>query len=58
MWGVRNGYSDLVVRQDLLYIKNGKARNKTIMPYDNEWSAPECFYIPISDKPLVIKNLR
>ncbi len=57
VWGVRNGYSDLVIRQDLLYIKNGKARNKAIMPYNNEWSSPECTYIPISDKPLVIKNL-
>ena len=57
VWGVRNGYSDHVIRKDLIYIRHGKAITQTILPYNNEWSSPECSYIPVAKDPLEIKNL-
>lgn len=57
LWGVREGYNDPPTRCDMVYVKNGYGRNKTIMPYNNEWSAPICTYTPVRDKPFVVKNL-
>ena len=34
-------------RKDILLIENGKAKNKTIMPYDNDQSTPICKYYTI-----------
>lgn len=46
-----------VFRQDLVLIKDGKARNATITTYSEETSNPECQYIDASDEQKVICNL-
>ncbi len=56
-WGERIGYSDKVIRKDVLHTKNGKALNNVIMPYNNVQSDPECEYIAVRRKPLVIKGM-
>ena len=57
VWGKREGYSDPVIRCDIIYVKNGRGKTRAILPYNNEWSAPECTYTPVKNKPFVIKNL-
>lgn len=57
VWGTRNGYADSIIRKDMIYVRNGYAKNKTIMPYDNDWTDIECTYTPVRDKPVIIKNL-
>lgn len=57
VWGTRRGYTDATIRKDLIYVKNGYAKTKTIKPYNNEWSDIECTYTQVRKKPLTIKNL-
>lgn len=38
----RKGYSYGHIRRDILLLKQGKAQNQTIMPYDNPQSLPKC----------------
>ena len=53
----RKGHSYGHQRRDVLYVEDGKARNRVIMPYDNEYSSPKCSFIPALETPLVVKNL-
>ena len=54
----RKGHDYGHQRKDILLIENGKAKNKTIMPYNNDYSSPKCTYIPIGKKDsFVVKNL-
>lgn len=48
-----NGYK----RSDVLLIKNGKAWNSTIMPYDNDYSTPKAYYCEVSPRKKEFKNL-
>lgn len=53
----RKGFSYGHQRRDILLIKDGFAQNKTIMPYNNKESDPECKVIPAENTSIVIKNL-
>lgn len=53
----RTGYSYGHTRKDILLIKNGRAINSVVMPYDNVQSKPRCTYHKINKKPIIIKNL-
>ena len=53
----REGYMYGHFRKDLLLVEKGKAYNKVVMPYDNQYSAPECRYFNIGKDSLTIKNL-
>ncbi len=44
-------------RNDVLVLREGKAQNNTIMPYNNEYSNPVSWYINTNGKKSVIKNL-
>lgn len=44
-------------RQDILLIKNGRAKNKVVMPYNNDESSPVCIFISANNDPIIIKNL-
>lgn len=51
----RKGYSYGHNRREILLVKNGKASNKVVMPYDNEQSNPVCTYNDA--RPFSFKNL-
>lgn len=51
----RKGYSYGHMRRDILLVKNGKALNAVVMPYDNEQSSPVCTYCDA--KTFSFKNL-
>lgn len=51
----REGYSYGHVRRDILLIENGKAQNKTVMPYDNPQSLPLCTWC--ESKSVIVKNV-
>ena len=54
----RKGHDYGHQRKDILLVENGKAKNKSTMPYDNVYSSPKCTYIPISNNDaFVVKNL-
>ena len=54
----RKGHDYGHQRKDILLVENGRAKNKTTMPYDNEYSSPKCTYIPVgNDDSFVVKNL-
>ena len=55
----RLGYNSTAVykREDIILVKNGKAQNKPIMPYDNVQSNPKVWYSTITSKKKVIKDL-
>lgn len=55
----RLGYNSTAVykRKDILVVKNGKAQNCPIMPYDNANSKPTVWYSHVSGRKKVIKNL-
>lgn len=55
----RLGYNSSTVykRKDILVLKNGKAQNKTIMPYGNKYSDPKVWYVNTNGKKSVVKNL-
>lgn len=54
----RKGYGYPHIRQDILYVNNGMGKNRVVMPYDNEWSNPECTYRRVSKKKKMFTNLR
>lgn len=56
---VRLGYKNSTpkFRKDVMLIKNGKAQNKTICPYNNDYSNPSVTYADVSGEEIVIKNL-
>lgn len=53
----RKGYSYGHTRKDVLLIKNGRAVNKTVYPYDNEESKPS-YSLYESSEPLSFENLQ
>jgi len=53
----RSGYSYGHQRKDILLIKNGRAKNKPVMPYDNPQSLPVCRYYVIEKASLTFSNL-
>lgn len=53
----RKGYAYGHTRKDILLIEDGIAQNKTVMPYNNDYSQPKCSYIPLNNEPLTIKNI-
>lgn len=55
--GNRDGYEYAHKRKDVIIIKNGRAKNATIMPYGNPGSSPSCSYREVGDSQLVINNL-
>ncbi len=52
----RKGYSYGAARKDILFIKNGKAQNRPVAEYNNQYSEPEAMYCRI-DGGVVVKNL-
>lgn len=57
VWTERANHSNTAYRKDVLYIKRGKAKNSVCAPYNDNQSAPEYFYYPVSKKTIVVKNL-
>lgn len=55
----RLGYnsSEVYKRKDIIVVKNGKAMNKPIMPYDNANSKPKVWYSSFTANKKVIKNM-
>ena len=53
----RKGYAYGHQRKDILLIKNGKAKNKPVMPYDNKQSSPVCKYYVVKNPSLILSNL-
>lgn len=53
----RSGYSYGHQRKDILLIKNGRAKNKPVMPYNNEQSLPTCKYYVVDKPSMTITNL-
>lgn len=56
-WTERRGYGYYHWRNDILLIRDGKAVNKTIMPYNTPASDPECEYAPTFGKEIHIRNI-
>lgn len=56
-WGIRNGYTDPVVRSDLMRVTDGRTQDSPVMPYNNRWSDPECRIYIIRKTPFTVKNL-
>lgn len=53
----RKGYSYGHIRRDMLLLKQGKAQNQTIMPYNNPQSLPKCKVYDLDIPYLKIENL-
>ena len=53
----RKGFSYGHSRKDILLVENGVAINSVIMPYNNAYSKPKCFFVRQGKEPLVIKNI-
>lgn len=53
----RIGFNYGATRRDVLLLRNGKAVNKTISPYDNEYSSPRCYFIKTSENRKFFKNI-
>ena len=55
----RLGYNSTAVykRKDIIVVKNGRAQNKPIMPYNNSASKPKVWYSSITSNKKIIKNL-
>ena len=53
----RKGYNYGHQRKDILLIENGKAINRTVMPYNNQASNPKCTYVNANERPIVVRNL-
>jgi hypothetical protein len=51
----REGFSYGHIRKDLLLLNNGKALNKTVMPYNNPQSSPSCTWCVA--KPVSVMNV-
>lgn len=53
----RQGHNYSVKRKDVLFIKNGKAKNQTILPYNNEFSSPKCWFAYVTNRVKQFKNV-
>ena len=54
----RAGHSYGAIRRDVLLLKQGKAVNETISPYNNDSSSPKCSYASVSKRKSEFKNIR
>lgn len=54
----REGYGYGHYRKDILLVVNGRAKNKTVMPYNNDNSVPECNYYDVSKEGVLIENIK
>lgn len=53
----REGYKYGHVRKDILLLKNGKAQNKTVMPYNNAGSSPSCTFYALTEEGMTVGNI-
>ncbi len=53
----REGHDYGAKRRDVLLLKNGRAKNKTIAPYLSVNSDPSCEFVNVTSKKKVIKNV-
>ena len=53
----REGYSYGHTRKDILLLKNGKAVNKAVVPYNNAESSPSCTFYILTEKGLTVSNI-
>lgn len=53
----REGYNYGHVRKDILLLKNGVAQNRTIMPYNNNYSSPSCAFIPVNKEGMMVSHI-
>lgn len=53
----RVGYNYGAKRKDVILLKNGKALNSTIAPYDNEYSKPSCQYVEVTKDQKTFSNI-
>lgn len=53
----RIGYGYPHIRKDILLVKNGRAKNRPVMPYNNKHSNPFCTYRKVSNQEKTISNL-
>lgn len=53
----REGYDYGHIRKDILLLKNGKAQNKTVMPYNNEYSSPLCTYYSLKKSGIAVSHI-
>lgn len=52
-----SSYKRGIKRRDVLLVRNGKALNATVMPYNNDASRPRCYYVDVDDTQKTIQNL-
>ena len=53
----RAGHDYGATRKDILFLKNGKALNKTIATYDNASSRPSCSFAEVTKEQKTISNI-
>lgn len=53
----RTGRNYGVTRRDVMLLRRGCAINKTISPYDNDFSFPLCTFVDVSNKKKVFKGI-
>ena len=53
----RSGRNYGVFRRDVLLLRGGRAINKTISPYNNDYSEPHCKYVVVSGGKKIFKNI-
>lgn len=54
----RIGYDYPHIRQDILLVENGRAKNKVVMPYGNDYSIPSCKYRKVTNIEKLFYNIR
>ena len=57
LWTKREGFEEYIHRNEVLIVKNGKALNKTISPYNSDESMPSGKVISISERGKSFSNL-
>lgn len=53
----REGHGYSVYRKDILFLNKGKAINKTISPYNNDFSSHRCWFVKVTNKRKRISNI-
>lgn len=53
----RIGYDYPHIRQDILLVENGRAKNTVVMPYGNDYSIPTCTYRRVTNIEKLFYNL-
>lgn len=54
----RKGYGYPAYRKDIILIKKGVACNSCIRPYNDGVSDPECFYVDLAKKRIILSNIK